>query len=118
MADIEIRPATDAELALIYGAAEHWVGSVDGQAVAWVSFRAIGDRTWGLFGLLSDAAVRDRRRLFYAFRKVLCAKDCVIHAAANDALGERFMRAIGLRPTGETYAGKKVFQWIPERSSS
>jgi hypothetical protein len=115
--DVEIRAPTAVELAAIYGNAEHYVGAADGQVLGWISFRRVDDRVWGLFGMVSEATAHQKRRMFYAFRKLFQDKPYPVYFAAQDKAAERVLRLGGLRPTGQSYAGKDVWIWIPERCS-
>lgn len=118
MVTTEVREATDAELAAIYRAnAEHVVGAVDGKAVAYASFRRIDGRLWGMFGMLAPVARTNSVKLFYPLRQHMYAKNEPVFGLAQDDTSERLLRLIGLQPTDEVYAGKKVWIWIPEHFS-
>lgn len=112
-----VRLATDAELARIYSPpeAEHIVAEIDGEAVAWIGFRKIEGRLWGMFGMLTTAAPSVCVRLFWQFRKRLHQKTESVVVLANDRQAERLLHLLGLQPTGEHYAGKDVWIWKPQR---
>lgn len=117
-ARVAFRPALNADFARIYGVeAEHIVGVAGDQALAWIGFKALDGRVWGMFGMLGPATPQQKRELFYAFRKVLWTKNELIHVAAKDAAAERLLALLGLTATNETYAGKRIWKWIPERST-
>lgn len=119
MTSVEVREPTDAELAALYRAnAEHVIGTIDGQPAAYVSFRRIEGRLWGMFGVLAAIDSPHCQKLFYPLRRCLREKTEPVYGLAQDATTERLVRLMGLRPTDEVYAGKKVFIWIPEHSSS
>jgi hypothetical protein len=116
--DVEIREPTAVELAAIYGNAEHYVGAADGQVLGWIAFRLIDDRVWGLFGMTApDATAHQKRRMFYAFRKLFQDKTHPVYFAAQDKAAERLLRLGGLKPTGQSYADKDIWVWIPHKSS-
>ena len=115
---VDIREPTALELAAIYGGAEHHVGVVDGRVLGWISFRLVEGRMWGLFGMIDPTATAQQKRcMFYAFRKLFQTKDHPVYFAAQDKAAERLLRLGGLRPTGQSYAGKDVWIWIPAHSS-
>ena len=117
MAGVALRAATATEIARIYcpPEAEHIIAEVGGEAVAWIGFRTIEGRLWGMFGMLTAAAPSVCVHLFYQFRKRLHAKSAAVSVLANNAEAERLLWLLGLRPTDEIYAGKKVWVWTPQR---
>ena len=117
MTSIRLREATVEELARIYSPpeAEHIVAAIDGAAVAWIGFREIDGRLWGMFGMLTAAAPSVCVHLFYQFRKRLHAKAAPVSVLAKDAKAERLLRLLGLQSTDELYAGKKVWVWTPQQ---
>ena len=117
MPRVALREATEAEIARIYSPpeAEHIVGEIDGEAVAWVGFRTIEGRLWGMFGMLTVAAPSVCVHLFYRFRMRLHAKAEPVSVLANDAEAARLLRLLGLRRTDEHYAGKEVWIWTPRK---
>ena len=117
MADVVLRKATVDEIARIYcpPEAEHIVGEIDGVAVAWIGFREIEGRLWGMFGMLTTAAPFVCMHLFYQFRKRLHQKTQPVVVLANDAKAMRLLRLLGLVPTDEIYAGKQVWAWTPQQ---
>ncbi len=109
---VEFREATDAELADIYRRnSEHEVCAVDGVPVAHIGFCAVADRVWGTFAVLVEVDEQTRRRMFYQFRRRLHQRSTTVHVLANDAGAERLLCLLGLQPTDEVYAGKRVWIW-------
>lgn len=117
MAGVALRAATVDEIARIYcpPEAEHIIAEVGGEAVAWIGFRKIEGRLWGMFGMLTAAAPSVCVHLFWQFRKRLHQKTEPVVVLANDAQAMRLLRLLGLKPTEETYAGKQVWVWTPEK---
>jgi hypothetical protein len=114
---IEIRPPTAPELADIYArGSEHLVGVVDGKPAAYIGFRPLEGRLWGIFGVLGEMDAKAKRQLFYAFRAHLRTKTTPVYVLATDKAAERLLRLLGLAPTHETYVGKDVWAWTPARS--
>lgn len=118
MTAVEVRPATVEDMAAIYGAAEHFIGTLDGVPAAYISFRRIDERLWGMFGVFGSIDARQCSRLFFRMRRCLTEKTEPVYGLAQDVTTERLVRLMGLHPTSEVYAGKKVWIWIPEHSSS
>lgn len=116
MPSVEVREPTDAELAALYRTeAEHVLGTLDGVPMVYLSFRRIEGRLWGMFGVLAPIGAHQCRALFYRLRRCLLEKTEPVYGLARDEGTERLVRLMGLQPTDEVYAGKKVFIWIPER---
>jgi hypothetical protein len=72
---------------------------------------------WGMFGVLDGACPTVWRRLFYAFRQHLRARRGPVFVLARDQEAERLIRLVGLVPTHETYAEKRVWLWKPRTST-
>lgn len=118
MTSVAVRSATVGDFVAIYGNAEHFVGTVDDVPAAYISFRRIDGRLWGMFGVLAPIDRRQVHTLFFRMRRYLTDKTEPVYGLAQDAGTERLVCLMGLQPTAEVYAGKKVYIWIPEHSSS
>jgi hypothetical protein len=113
-----IRPATDAEVAAIYRSerVEHIVGTVHGRAVAYIAFKTVEGRRWGMFGMLADAEPRVRVALFYAFRRRLGCETQPVHVVAGSPAAARLLRLLGFVETPQAAAGRAVWRWTPPGS--
>jgi hypothetical protein len=118
VATVIVRPATDAEIGLAYRSdAEHVVAVVDGQVVAYISFRTVDGRRWGGYIVLSDADPSVWNAIFYAFRRALRRQTEVVYVRAQDDGAPRLLRLLGLTPANETFAGKDLWVWKPGRDA-
>jgi|SRR5688572_6857394 hypothetical protein len=116
MARIELREATDAEIARIYGSeARHFVGPAEGNVVACIGFRRMGSEMWGIYQPLEQAPPSVWTRLFYAFRRELRAHTEPVYVFARDADASRVLRLLGFEPTGDAHMGKDVWRWTPQQ---
>lgn len=110
-----LRAATSEEVARVYGAdAEHIVGEAGGEAVAYIGFKRIEGRLWGIYQPMAAAAPSVWNRLFYAFRRELRQQNEPVYVLARDAAAGRLLRLLRLAPADETFAGKDVWKWTPE----
>ena len=113
---VEVAPATDAEIAHVYrGDGEHIVGRVGGEAVAYIGFRKIDGRLWGMYQVLATAAPSVWGTLFYEFRRHLRQHEEPVYVLARDADAARLLRLLGLKPSGMHEMGKDVWIWTPQR---
>ena len=114
MMGIEIRAASDADIVRVYAAeGEHIVGAVDGKAVAYISFRRIGDLMWGIYNPLEPAGRSVWTTLFYAFRRELRRHTEPVYVVATNEASSRVLKMLGFELTGSTQLGKDVWRWTP-----
>lgn len=115
MASIALREASDAEVATVYASgAKHIVGTADGDAIAYIGFKRVGEHMWGFYHPFVPAHPSVWTRLFYAFRRELRRHDEPVYVLARDAEAARVLRLLGLQPTGEHSFGKEIWRWMPE----
>lgn len=114
MPSISLREANAAEIAAVYANdAEHIVGTVDGETVAYIGFKRIGEHLWGLYHPFCPAHPSVWHRLFYAFRRQLRAKGEPVYVLARDADASRVLALLGLKPTGSFSFDKEIWIWMP-----
>lgn len=115
MATVALRPATDAEIARVYGAAKHIVGTVGGVPVAYIGFNRIGPDMWGMYHPFEADDPSVWTKLFYAFRRELRAFSEPVYVLARDDAASRVLRMLGFEPTGNISMGKEVWRWTPQQ---
>src|SRR5262245_57760645 len=114
---VAVRAANDQEIADAYRAdAQHITAVVDGMPVAYVSFRMIDYRMWGIYMVLGEAPKPAWHKLFYALRQELQRQTVPVFALARDKEAARLLGLLGLEQSHETYAGKDVWIWTPQPS--
>jgi hypothetical protein len=120
MTAVELREPTDAELRRIYAAeAEHVLATVDGEAAAWIAFKTIDGRTWGMFGVCGVRLLRQRGDdCSTSFARICGQSESESTSLPCDQAAERLLRLVGLIPTFECFGDKRVWAWTQDISSS
>jgi hypothetical protein len=114
LASIALREASDAEIAAIFRlGADHVMATVDGQPVAYARYQTIEGRRWAMLNIIAPIAPGNVSMVFYALKRRLQEECEPVYVAAQSASSTRLLRLLGLEPTGETFAGKEVWAWMP-----
>lgn len=113
---IVLREPTLEEIGAIHAfETDYTLATMDGKPVAWIAFRQVEDRRWGMFGIVAEAGPEVWRKVFFKFRQPLEKHEQPVFVVCRDEAAERLLKLLGFEPTAEISAGKEIWIWKPPR---